>query len=94
MRRDCHAPARQKEAVRCTSGHPVAPTIARAALDVGARPGGSTSRTYEPPRPYSRREINAHNAKYIARKKKEWKPAAAKEPAPDYDAGPDPFRAE
>ena len=84
----------QKEAIRCTSGHPVAPTIARAALDVGARPGGSTSRTYEPPRPYSRREINAHNAKYIARKKKEWKPAAAKEPAPDYDAGPDPFRAE
>ena len=82
------------EAITCKSGHPVAPPIARAALDVGARPGGSTSRTYEPPRPYSRREINAHNAKYIARKKKERKPAAAKDPAPDYDAGPDPFRAE
>ena len=84
----------QKEAIPCKSGHPVAPTIARAALNVGARPGGSTSRTYEPPCPYTRREINAHNAKYIARKKKEWKPAAAKDPAPDYDAGPDPFRAE
>ena len=71
----------QKEAIRCKSGHPVAPTIARAALDVGARPRGSTSRIYEPPRPYSRREVNAHNAKYIARKKKEWKPAAAKDPA-------------
>ena len=82
------------EAITCKSGHPVAPPIARAALDVGARPGGSTSRTYEPPRPYSRREVNAHNAKYIARKKKERKPAAAKEPAPDYEAGPDPFRAE
>jgi hypothetical protein len=82
----------QKEAIACKGGHPVAPTIARAALDVGARPGGSTSRTYEPPRHYTRREINAHNAKYIARKKKP--PAAPKEAAPDYDAGPDPFRAE
>ena len=48
------------------------------------RPGGSTSRTYEPPRTYTRREVNAHNAKYAARKKKERKPAAPKEPAPDY----------
>jgi len=79
------------EAIACKSGHPVAPPIALAALDVGARPGGSTSRAYEPPRHYTRREINAHNAKYAARKKKERKPAAPKEPAPDYDAGPDPF---
>jgi hypothetical protein len=81
------------EAIACKSGHPVAPTIARAALDVGARPGGSTSRTYEPPRHYTRREVNAHNAKYAARMKKR-KPAGPKESAPDYDAGPDPFRAE
>jgi hypothetical protein len=83
----------QNEAIACKSGHPVVPTIARAALDVGARPGGSTSRTYEPPRHYPRREINAHNTKYIARMKKR-RPAAPKEPAADYDAGPDPFRAE
>jgi hypothetical protein len=83
----------QSETVSCGSGHTVAPTIPGAALHVGARPGGSTSRTYEPPRPYSRREINAHSAKYAARMKKR-KPAAAKDSATDYDAGPDPFRAE
>jgi hypothetical protein len=89
-----HRLDRQAEAIPCSSGHPVAPTIPRAALDVGARPGGSTSRTYEPPRTYTRREVNAHNAKYAARKKKERKPVGPKEPALDCDAGPDPFRAE
>ena len=84
----------QKEAIACTSGHVVAPTIAGAALVVRTQADGSTSRAYEPPRHYTRRELNAHNTKYIARKKKERKPAAPKEPAGDYDAGPDPFRAE
>jgi hypothetical protein len=84
----------QSEAIPCKSGHLVAPTIARAALYVAARPGGSTSRTYEPPRPHSRREVNAHNAKYVARKSKERKPAVLKEPTPDYDASPNPFTAD
>jgi len=55
----------------------------------------STSRTYSPPRVYTRREVNAHNSKYAARKKKQRKPSEPKEPAADYaDAGPDPFAAD
>jgi Restriction endonuclease len=79
------------EAITCRSGHAVAPTIARASLSVRTQPGGSTSRTYEPPRVYTRREMNAHNTKYIARKKKERKQIEPKAPAADYDVGPDPF---
>jgi hypothetical protein len=82
------------EAVQCGSGHSVAPTIVGAALAVRSRAGGSTSRTYEPPRRYTRREVNAHNSKYIARMKKKRTPAATKEAAADYDAGPDPFAAD
>jgi hypothetical protein len=78
------------EAVQCRNGHSVAPTIASAALAVRTQEGGSTSRTYQPPRRYTRREVNAHNAKYIARMKRKRTP---KEPAPDYDAAPDPFAA-
>ncbi len=82
------------EAITCSSGHAVAPTIARASLSVRTQPGGSTSRTYEPPRVYTRREMNAHNTTYIARKKKERKPIEPKAPAADYDVGPDPFAAD
>ena len=78
-------------AISCSNGHPVAPTIARASLSVAAQPGGSTSRTYEPPRHYTRREVNAHNSRRVARMKKQRKPGEPKEPAADCDAGPDPF---
>jgi hypothetical protein len=78
------------EAIPCTNGHPVAPTIPRTSLAVQVQPGGSTSRSYSPPRVFTRREVNAHNAKYIARRKKQQKPSTSKEPAADYD-GPDPF---
>jgi hypothetical protein len=81
------------DAIQCSSGHPVPPTIAHAALAGCITAIGSTSRTYEPPRRYTRREVNAHNSKYVARMKKR-KPAAPKEPGPDYDAGPDPFAGE
>ncbi len=81
------------EAVTCKRAHDVPPTIARAALAVRVQPGGSTSRTYEPARRYTRREVSAHNSKYIRRMQKK-KPATPKEPAADYDAGPDPFAAE
>jgi hypothetical protein len=78
----------QAEAMPCKNGHPVAPTIARAALAVRVQAGGSTSRTYSPPRVYTRREVNAHNSKYSARMRKR-RPS---EPAADgYNAGPDPF---
>jgi hypothetical protein len=80
----------QAEAIPCKSGHTVAPTIPRASLAVQMQPGGSTSRTYSPPRVFTRREVNAHNSKYIARRKKQRKPSAPKEPVADYD-GPDPF---
>jgi hypothetical protein len=78
------------EAVTCRSGHTVPPTIARAALAAHVQADGSTSRTYSPPCVYPRRDVNAHNAKYVARMRKR-KPAAPKEPAAENDAGPDPF---
>ena len=58
----------QDEARPCGNGHPVAPTIARAML-LPPRPAATGSgSTKEPaPRPHSRREIRAHNAKYEAR---------------------------
>jgi hypothetical protein len=83
----------QSEAIPCKSGHPVAPTIAHAALAAGARPDGSTSRTYEPPPRYTRREVNAHNAKYTARMRKR-RPPTPKEPAAACDATPNPFTAD
>ena len=72
----------------------VAPTIARASLAVATQPGGSTSGTYEPPRQYTRREVNAHNSRRVARMKKERKPSEPKLPPAHYDAGPDPFGAD
>ena len=59
----------QDEARPCGNGHMVAPTIARAML-LPPRPAatGNRQRRKEPtPRPYSRREIRAHNYKYEAR---------------------------
>jgi hypothetical protein len=60
----------QDEARPCGNGHLVAPTIARAQL-IPPRPaanGQAGSVTPAPaPRPLSRREIRAHNAKYEAR---------------------------
>ncbi|HTV28231.1 MAG TPA: restriction endonuclease [Xanthobacteraceae bacterium] len=71
------------EAIPCRNGHPVAPTIARAALVMPKQEGGSTSsRTYTPPRRYSRQEVRAHNAKYQARMRKR-KPRTAA-PSPDH----------
>jgi hypothetical protein len=57
----------QDEARPCGNGHLVPPTIARAML-LPPRPAATgTGSTKEPtPRPYSRREIRAHNAKYEA----------------------------
>lgn len=78
------------EAVSCRNGHPVAPTLAKAAF-ADRQEGGSTSRTYTPPRRYTRREVNAHNTKYIARMKKRRR-AAPSEPQPDYE--PEPFASE
>jgi hypothetical protein len=81
------------KAIPCRNGHPVAPTIAQAALVVRRQEGGSTSsRTYTPPRRYSRQEVRAHNAKYQAkmrkRKPKTANPAAdAPELDPQYDDG-------
>jgi hypothetical protein len=59
----------QDEARPCGNGHMVAPTIARAML-LPPRPAASGSgdnKTKPSPRPHSRREIRAHNAKYEAR---------------------------
>ena len=59
----------QDEARPCGNGHAVAPTIARAML-IPPRPAahGKDNTAPEPaPRPYSRREIRAHNYKYEAR---------------------------
>jgi hypothetical protein len=82
------------EAIRCSGGHAVPPTIAGASLAVRATEGGSSSSTYEPPRRYTRREVSAHNSKYIRRKQKQRKPATPKEPAEDHDPGPNPFGAD
>jgi Restriction endonuclease len=80
------------EAIPCPNGHPVAPTIARAALAIRKEEGGSTSRSYTPPKVYTRREINAHNSKYIARMKKKRKPRPASEPpSASPEPAPDPF---
>jgi restriction system protein len=80
------------EAIPCPNGHPVAPTIARAALAIRKEEGGSTSRSYTPPRVYTRREVNAHNSKYISKMKKKRKSRAISEPpsAPP-EAAPDLF---
>jgi Restriction endonuclease len=78
------------EAIPCSNGHPVAPTIAQAALVIRKQEAGSTSRTYTPPRQHSRQEVRAHNAKYQAKMRKR-KPKTAgpvtdmPEPGPDYD---------
>lgn len=64
---------------RC-NGHSVAPTFAQAALVVRRPVNGSASRTYEPPRRYSRQEVRAHNAKHQARMRKR-----KTHPAPDTD---------
>jgi hypothetical protein len=69
------------EAIPCRNGHLVAPTIARASLVMQKQEGGSTSsRCYTPPRPYSRQEVRAHNAKYQARMRKRKPNAAALSP--------------
>ncbi len=76
------------EAVPCINGHPVAPTIARAALVMRKQEGGSTgSRTYTPPRRYSRQEVRAHNAKYQSRMRKRKPKTAA--PMPEPELGPE-----
>jgi hypothetical protein len=67
-------------AIPCCNGHPVAPTFAQAALVVRRPVNGSASRTYEPPRRYSRQEVRAHNAKHQARMRKR-----KTHPAPDTD---------
>lgn len=79
------------EAVPCGNGHPVAPTIARAALVVRRQEGGSTSRTYTQPRQYTRREVNAHNTKYIAKMKRRRPGAKNETPAAEPEPMPDPF---
>lgn len=59
----------QDEARPCSNGHSVAPTIARAML-LPPRPAGWKGGEDAPkpsPHPYSRREVNRHNAKYEAR---------------------------
>jgi hypothetical protein len=78
------------DAIPCVNGHPVAPTIARAALVIRRPENGSASRTYDPPRRYSRQEVRAHNAKYQARMRKRKPKTAAPsldigEPAPGHD---------
>lgn len=79
------------EAIPCPNGHPVAPTIARAALAIRKEEGGSTSRSYTPPKVYTRREINAHNTKYIARMKKRKPRPASEPPSASPEPAPDPF---
>jgi hypothetical protein len=66
----------QDEARPCGNGHLVPPTIARAML-LPPRPAatGSGDHAAKPaPRPFSRREIRAHNAKYEARMMKQPRP--------------------
>jgi Restriction endonuclease len=58
------------KAIPCVNGHPVAPTIAEAALIIQKQEAGSTSRTYTPPSRYTRQEVRAHNAKYQAKMRK------------------------
>lgn len=54
------------EAIPCSNGHPVAPTIARAALVPPKRSEGSSSGD-APPKQFSRFEVRQHNAKYQAK---------------------------
>lgn len=63
-------PITSAAAIPCGNGHPVAPTVARAALVVRRPENGLTSRTYNPPHRHSRQEVRAHNAKYQARMRK------------------------
>jgi Restriction endonuclease len=87
----CHS-LDHAEAIPCPNGHPVAPTIARAALATRKEEGGSMSRSYTPPKVYTRREVNAHNSKYIARmKKRKSRPASEPPTAPLDEPAPDPF---
>jgi hypothetical protein len=76
----------QGEALACANGHAVPPTIAKAAL-ADRQEGGSASRTYAPPRRYTRREVNAHNSRYMARMKKRRPRHAPATP----DTEPEPF---
>lgn len=66
----------QDEARPCSNGHSVAPTIARAMLlpprPAGWKPGDDAAKPA--PRPYSRREIRAHNYKYEARMMRKSRP--------------------
>jgi hypothetical protein len=62
------------EAIPCCNGHPVAPTLARAALEP-KQTAGTPGSSYTPPRQYSRSEVRAHNAKYQAKMRRR-KPAA------------------
>jgi Restriction endonuclease len=82
----------RSEAIPCSSGHPVAPTIARATLVIRKQEGGSTSRTYTPPRQYTRREVNAHNSKYIAKMKRRKAKRSTAEPPEPPEPGADPFK--
>jgi hypothetical protein len=61
------------ETIPCRDGHPVAPTIARAALIAPKSPTGSSS-TDGPRPPSSRYEVRAHNAKYQAKMRRKLKP--------------------
>lgn len=65
------------EARPCGNGHAVAPTIARADIVKPSQPGpgGTMTGPTPAPRPLSRREIRAHNAKYEARMMKQPRPA-------------------
>lgn len=57
----------QDEARPCRNGHPVAPTIARGMLlPPRLRASGASSTQGPTPRPYSRREVRAHNYRYEA----------------------------
>jgi hypothetical protein len=60
------------ETIPCRDGHPVAPTIARAALIAPKSPTGSSSTDGRPPS--SRYEVRAHNAKYQAKMRRKLKP--------------------
>lgn len=76
----------------CGNGHEVAPTIAQALLTGRKQEGGSLGSTYTEPRPYSRREVRAHNAKYESSKRKtKSKKRTGKAPIdvdPEFDADP------
>ncbi|MFL9935414.1 restriction endonuclease [Paraburkholderia sp. RL18-103-BIB-C] len=82
------------EARTCSNGHVVAPTIAQAVLIGRKQEGGSLGSPYTEPRPYSRREVRAHNAKYESSKRKtKSKKRTAKaqiDVDPEFDADPSP----